>query len=48
VTVVASVDVLWATIAAEKIDETTANEWLSTWIDEISYYASYRTISEYR
>ncbi len=33
---------------AGKIDEATADEWLSTWIDEIGYYVPYRTISEYR
>lgn len=48
VTVVGSVGVLLAAIDAGKIDETTADEWLSTWIDEISYYIPYRTISEYR
>jgi predicted nucleic acid-binding protein len=48
VTVVGSVGVLLAAIDAGKIDEVTADEWLSTWIDEISYYVPYRTISEYR
>lgn len=48
VTVVGSVGVLLAAIDTGKIDETTADEWLSTWIDEISYYVPYRTISEYR
>ncbi|WP_018257242.1 twitching motility protein PilT [Halomicrobium katesii] len=48
VTVVGSVGVLLAAIDAGKIDETTADEWLSTWIDEIGYYVPYRTISEYR
>jgi len=28
--------------------QATADEWLSTWIDEIGYYVPYRTISEYR
>jgi Predicted nucleic acid-binding protein, contains PIN domain len=48
VTVVGSVGVLLAAIDAEKIDEATADEWLSTWINEIGYYVPYRTISEYR
>jgi len=48
VTVVGSVGVLLAAIDAGKIDEATANEWLSTWIDDIGYYAPYRSISEYR
>ena len=48
VTVVGSVGVLLATIDAGKIDEATADKWLSTWIDEIGYYVPYRTISEYR
>ncbi|OYR74473.1 twitching motility protein PilT [Halorubrum sp. E3] len=48
VTVVGSVGVLLAAIDAGKIDEATADEWLSTWIDEIGYYVPYRTISEYR
>jgi predicted nucleic acid-binding protein len=48
VVVVGSVGVLLAAIDAGKIDEATADEWLSTWIDEIGYYVPYRTISEYR
>ena len=48
VTVVGSVGVLLAAIDAGKMDESTADEWLSTWIDEIGYYVPYRTISEYR
>jgi len=48
VTVVGSVGVLLAAIDAGKINEATADEWLSTWIDEIGYYVPYRTISEYR
>ncbi|WP_299331500.1 twitching motility protein PilT [Haloplanus sp.] len=48
VTVVGSVGVLLAAIEAGKIDESTADEWLSTWIDEMGYYVPYRTISEYR
>ena len=47
VTVVGSVGVLLAAIDTGKIDESTADEWLSTWIDEIGYYVPYRTISEY-
>ena len=48
VTVVGSVGVLLATIDAGKIDEPTADEWLSTWIDEIGYYVPYQSLSEYR
>lgn len=48
VTVVGSVGVLLAAIDAGKIEESTADEWLSTWIDDIGYYVPYRTISEYR
>jgi predicted nucleic acid-binding protein len=48
VTVVGSVGVLLAAIDAGKIDEPTADEWLSTWIDEIGYYFPYQSISEYR
>jgi predicted nucleic acid-binding protein len=48
VTVVGSVGVLLAAIDAGKIDETTADEWLSTWINEIGYYVPYQSISEYR
>ncbi|MFB6243355.1 MAG: twitching motility protein PilT [Halobaculum sp.] len=48
VTVVGSVGVLLAAIDAGKIDDATADEWLSTWIDEGGYYVPYRTISEYR
>jgi len=48
VTVIGSVGVLLAAIDAGKIDEATADEWLSTWIDEIGYYVPYRTISDYR
>ena len=46
--VVGSVGVLLVAIDAGKIDEATADEWLSTWIDDIGYYVPYRTISEYR
>jgi predicted nucleic acid-binding protein len=48
VTVVGSVGVLLAAIDAGKIDEPTADEWLSTWIDEIGYYVPYQSISEYQ
>jgi predicted nucleic acid-binding protein len=48
VTVVGSVGVLLAAIDAGKIDVSTADEWLSTWIDEIGYYVPYRSISDYR
>jgi predicted nucleic acid-binding protein len=48
VTVVGSVGVLLAAIDAGTIDEPTADEWLSTWIDEIGYYVPYQSISEYR
>ena len=48
VTVVGSVGVLLAAIDAGRIDEETADEWLSTWIDEIGYYVPYRDIPEYR
>ena len=40
VTVVGSVGVLLAAIEAGKIDERTADGWLSTWIDEIGYYTT--------
>jgi predicted nucleic acid-binding protein len=48
VTVVGSVGVLLAALDAGKIDEATADAWLSTWIDEIGYYVPYRTLSKYR
>lgn len=48
VTVIGSVGVLVAAIDAGKIDERTADDWLSTWIDEIGYYVPYRRISDYR
>jgi predicted nucleic acid-binding protein len=48
VTVVGSVGVLLAAIDAGKIDESTADEWLSTWIDDVGYYVPHRSISEYR
>jgi predicted nucleic acid-binding protein len=48
VTVVGSVGVLLAAIDAGRISEETADEWLSTWIDEIGYYVPYRNITDYR
>jgi len=48
VTVVGSVGVLLAAIDAGRISEATADDWLSTWIDEIGYYVPYRTIAAYR
>nr|WP_262342876.1 twitching motility protein PilT [Haloplanus rubicundus] len=48
VPVVGSVGVLLAAIDAEKIDESIADEWLSTWIGEIGYYVPHQSISEYR
>jgi len=48
VTVVGSVGILLAAIDAGKIDEATADEWLSTWVGETGYYVPYRAISEYR
>jgi len=41
VTVVGSVRVLLAAIDTENINESTADEWLSTWINEIGYYVPY-------
>lgn len=48
VTVVGSIGILLAAIDAGKIDEATADAWLSTWIDDIGYYAPYSSLSEYR
>ena len=48
VTVVGSVGVLLATIDAGKISQETADEWLSTWIDEVGYYVPHRNIADYR
>ncbi|GAB3705937.1 hypothetical protein GCM10028858_23700 [Halorubrum pallidum] len=48
VTVVGSVGILLAAIDAGQIEDSTADEWLSMWIDDIGYYVPYRTISEYR
>jgi len=38
----------WLRSMPERIDEPTADEWLSTWIDEIGYYVPYHSISECR
>lgn len=45
-TVIGSVGVLLAAIDAGKITERTADDWLSTWIDEIGYYvpSGYRSL----
>lgn len=48
VPVVGSVGVLLAAVDAERIDEPTADDWLSTWIDDFGYYVPHRTISAYR
>lgn len=48
VPVVGSVGVLLAAIDDGRITEPTAQEWLSTWIDEHGYRVPYRQISEYR
>ena len=48
VTVIGSVGVLLAAIDAGKITEQTADDWLSTWIDEIGYYVPHRDIAAYR
>lgn len=48
VTVVGSVGVLLAAIDAGKIDESTADEWLPTWINDTGYYVPYCSISKYR
>jgi predicted nucleic acid-binding protein len=48
VTVIGSVGVLLAAIDAGRIDESTANKWLTTWIDDFGYYVPYRNISAYR
>jgi predicted nucleic acid-binding protein len=48
VTVIGSVGVLLAAIDAGKIEESTADAWLSTWVDEIGYYVPYQSISKYR
>ena len=47
-TVIGSVGVLLAAIDAGKITERTADDWLSTWIDEIGYYVPHRDIAAYR
>lgn len=46
--VVGSVGVLLAAIDTGRIDDGTANEWLTTWIDEYGYRAPYHDIREYR
>lgn len=48
VTVVGSVGVSLATIDADRIAESAAAEWLSTWIDEIGYHVPFRNVSEHR
>lgn len=48
VTVVGSVGVLLAAIDAGRIEESTANRWLETWIDDFGYYVPYRNIEQYR
>ena len=48
VTVVGSVGVLLAAIDAGTVSEETADDWLSTWVDEIGYYVPYRNITDYR
>ncbi|ERH13775.1 MAG: putative nucleic acid-binding protein, contains PIN domain protein [halophilic archaeon J07HB67] len=48
VTVVGSVGVLLAAVESGEIGEATADEWLSTWIDEIGYYVPHREITAYR
>lgn len=48
VPVVGSVGVLLAAINAGKISEDTADKWLSTWIDEMGFYAPYQDIAKYR
>jgi hypothetical protein len=45
---VGEVGVLLSAIDAGRISEETADEWLSTWIDEIGYYVPYRNIMNYR
>lgn len=47
-TVIGSVGVLLAAIEGGRINEKTANEWLSKWIDEIGYYVPHRNIADYR
>jgi predicted nucleic acid-binding protein len=47
VTVVGSEGVLLAGIDAGRLDEQTADDWLSTWIDETGYYVPSRDISAY-
>jgi hypothetical protein len=37
-----------AAIDAGRVSEETADDWLSTWVDEIGYYVPYRNITDYR
>lgn len=46
-TVVGSVGILLAAIDAGRIDTATADQWLTTWIDDFGYYVPYRNIEEY-
>lgn len=48
VRVVGSVGVLLAAIDAGRVEEATADGWLSTRIDDIGYRVPYRNISDYR
>lgn len=48
VTVVGSVGVLLAAIEADRIDESTADDWLQTWIDDYGYYVPHRHIGKCR
>lgn len=48
VTVIGSVGVLLAATEAGIVDESTADDWLATWIDETGYYVPYRELSTYR
>ena len=48
VTVIGSVGVLLTALDAGRIDKSTANDYLQTWIDDYSYYVPYRSIDDYR
>jgi predicted nucleic acid-binding protein len=48
VTVIGSVGVLLTALDAGRIDKSTANDYLQTWIDDYSYYVPYRSIDYYR
>jgi predicted nucleic acid-binding protein len=48
VPVVGSIGILLAAIDAGRVDEASADEWLSRWVDEIGYYVPYRNIADYR